>query len=588
MKIRTRILSGFVLIAVIGLALGIVGLVSNVTLTRQSTELQTLQLTSNSIVDVLEAHNTWRQNLTEAVMYGTEFKSSLDSESCSLSAWLESDESKNITDSEILAFLEQIEKPHRAMHVEAANIVSLIETGQLEEAHHQWSSAVLPEMQNVTYILNEIEMRYIALSDKLASEIIQTGTRLNILIVSLIVAALAACILIAIILIRWIINKIYWYENILDCIPFPLSITDNKKKWTFINKAVEEFIGIKRADAIGRSCESWDADICKTLNCGISCLERGRSKTTFEEQGMFYQVDVSYLTNNKNKRIGHIEVVQNISKSVETQKTEAALVKSINHISQSFIEETGNVSSGAQALASGTVQQSATMNELSTFVTAIAEKTKHNAETAEQAENLADAIKEKAEMGNSQMNEMIEAVKQINESNKSISIVIKAIDDIAFKTNILALNAAVEAARAGQHGKGFAVVAEEVRNLAVQSADAANDTESIIANSIEKSEHGVRIAAETATSLSEIVSSIGESSQLITEIAAASDEQAHSIRQINANIEEVARIMQQNSDAAQIGASAAEEMSKQANLLENSIEDFNLHSAANREMFSKE
>ncbi|MCL2227327.1 MAG: methyl-accepting chemotaxis protein [Oscillospiraceae bacterium] len=234
------------------------------------------------------------------------------------------------------------------------------------------------------------------------------------------------------------------------------------------------------------------------------------------------------------------------------------------------------IADGSQSLAQGSTEQASSVQQLSASISEIAQKTKDNAGMAERAAVLASDIKESAEKGSSQMSEMMAAVKDINASSQNISRVIKSIDDIAFQTNILALNAAVEAARAGQHGKGFAVVAEEVRNLAAKSAEAAKDTESLIADSIEKAELGSRIADNTSTSFVDIVAGIGESSKLINEMAKSSEEQAAGIAQINTGIDQVSHVVQQNSATAEQSAAASQEMSGQSLMLEQLISQFRL------------
>ena len=240
------------------------------------------------------------------------------------------------------------------------------------------------------------------------------------------------------------------------------------------------------------------------------------------------------------------------------------------------------IADGAQNLAQGSTEQASAVEELSASIAEIAQKTRVNAEMAGRAAALAGDIKGNAEKGNMQMDQMMQAVQEINDASHSINKVIKVIDDIAFQTNILALNAAVEAARAGQHGKGFAVVAEEVRNLAAKSAEAAKETGALIANSIEKAEIGSRIAGDTAASLGEIVSGINESSKIVDDIARSSEEQSLGIEQINIGIDQVAQVVQQNSATAEQSAAASQQMSGQAESLELLISQFTLRSGPAR------
>ena len=108
----------------------------------------------------------------------------------------------------------------------------------------------------------------------------------------------------------------------------------------------------------------------------------------------------------------------------------------------------------------------------------------------------------------STVDESAKIVDKLGKRSQEIGQIVETISGIAGQTNLLALNAAIEAARAGEHGRGFAVVAEEVRKLAEQSQEAAQQIAALITgiqsdtdNAVASMQHGTNAVIEGASSV---------------------------------------------------------------------------------------
>ncbi len=238
------------------------------------------------------------------------------------------------------------------------------------------------------------------------------------------------------------------------------------------------------------------------------------------------------------------------------------------------------INSSSQSLAQSTSEQASTLEEVASSLQELSGQAESSAANAREAKALADRARSGTGEGVSAMRRLSEAMERIKASSDETAKIVKTIDEIAFQTNLLALNAAVEAARAGDAGKGFAVVAEEVRNLAMRSAEAAKTTAALIEGSVKNAEGGVALNAEVLRALEEIQKQVVQVSEVMDEIVAGAEQQNLGVQQINAAVEQMNQVTQQSAANAEESSSASEELTAQAEELRHLVSAYKLSSSA--------
>lgn len=256
----------------------------------------------------------------------------------------------------------------------------------------------------------------------------------------------------------------------------------------------------------------------------------------------------------------------------ETKK----ILATIQITAQEIDSGSEQMAKAAMDLAEGSTVQSQMVQEVAEMVNKMAVSLEDKAKEAEETVKMAEGAAAVMMDGNAKMQELKEAIGEIEKCSNEIHNIIGTIEDIANQTNLLSLNASIEAARAGDAGRGFAVVAEQVKNLAEESANAAGETKKLIETTVAAVRKGISFADVTAESMNSVISKAQESIGMMNKISIELREEVTNMYQIDSDVARVAEIVDNNSATSEETAAVSQQQTAQVATMVQMLEQFKI------------
>lgn len=268
----------------------------------------------------------------------------------------------------------------------------------------------------------------------------------------------------------------------------------------------------------------------------------------------------------------NVQFAQGFSEIVETVSNVNVAVEEIATGSTSQAQETTTAGEHIQNIGSAIESNTSNVNILETSIERMGDLAAESSRMLDELEKINTSTAQTIDIVTDQTDRTNQSAEKINEA-------VVAIQDIASQTNLLSLNASIEAARAGESGRGFAVVAEQIRKLAEDSAESAEQIEAIVRELISNSEYGVAKMHDLsensqvqADRLDKTKTSFDELKHEIESVSTASREIFDQTNSINDLKNGVSGVIEQLAAIAEENAASTQETSASMNTLTENID----------------